>query len=494
MAMANDVHRQHGVYTPHSLSDLTAGMAPTMEASRGETFLILSDPESAVYQPDQLRGLLGLDQSPKSVRTTTSPKAASKNKEEEEKLEAQAIEVFELNEADYSLLLERAIVEDGPIVALHDEQLPSWRVHTLIPAAYPPRSLNHDQTCDATQCRLSPSQAGSAALASTPLSTNPISQSESQSQLQAAASVLRTPELLELILLHLDLKSRITSAPRVCSFWLETLNQSPRLRKASFFQADRSLDVKPGERAYINPLLQQAFGDQFFNLSDCQVDKYPFRRAEYFWKLPWSPQALHHLQANTGSVLDVDPTCRQRSFTRAGASWRRMFVSQPPPPFLGFTWLDCFTITAGGHRCLVDSVTPPQNDAGDFGMGVTMGHLYDTIQSLTMQQQKPGLFFRVRWDLTCERPSSESATAGEGYEIARESTNLVAEFWDDVYFNSSHYGPFSMGATRSVFRCEEGVKPAFGGQAWIEGLDEDAVHQAPANDEFELWEPLVWNP
>lgn len=494
MAMANDVHRQHGLYTPHSLSDLAAGMAPTMEASRGETFPILSDPESAVYQPDQLRGLLCLEQSPKSVRTTTAPRTASKNsKEEEEKPEAQAIEVFELTAADYSLLLERAIVEDGPIVVLHGEQLPSRRVRTLIPAAYPPRSLNHAQTCDATECRLSSSEAGSAP-ASTPQPTKSLSLSlcQSQSQSQATASVLRTPELLELILLHLDLKSRITSAPRVCSFWLETLNHSPMLRQASFFQADRSLDTKPGERPCLNPLLREAFGDQFFNLSDCQVDKYPFRRAEYFWKLPWSSQALPHLKASTGSVLDVDPTCRQRSFTRAGASWRRMLVSQPPPPFLGFTWLDCFT-TATGHRCLVDSVTPPQNDAGDFDTGVTMGQLYDTIQSLTMQQQKPGLFFRVRWDLTCERPSSESASGGED-ESARESTNLVTEFWDDAYFNSSHYGPFSMEATRSVFRCEEAVKPVFGGQAWIQGLDDDAEHQVPANDEFELWEPLVWNP
>ncbi|KAJ4221428.1 hypothetical protein NW759_006676 [Fusarium solani] len=496
MAMANDAHRQHGLYTPHSLSDLTAGMAPTMEGSRVETFPILSDPESAIYQPDQLRGLLCLEQSPKSVRTTTAPKMASKkNKKEEEKPEAQAIEVFELTAANYSLLLERAIVEDGPIVVLHGEQLPSRRVLTLIPAAYPPRSLNHAQTCDAMECRLSSSEAGSAS-ASAPRSTKSLSlsQSESQSQLQATASVLRTPELLELILLHLDLKSRITSAPRVCSFWLETLNHSSMLRKASFFQVDRSLHTKPGERPCINPLLREAFGDQFFNLSDCQVDKYPFRRAEYFWKLPWSPQALPHLKASTGSVLDVDPTCRQRSFTRAGASWRRMLVSQPPPPFLGFTWLDCFTTTAAGHRFLVDSVTPPQNDAGDLDTGVTMGQLYDTIQSFTMQQQKPGLFFRVRWDLTCERPSSESGVGAGEDESARESTNLVAEFWDDAYFNSSHYGPFSMEATRSVFRCEEAAKPDFGGQAWIQGLDDDAEHQVPANDEYELWEPLVWNP
>ncbi|KAJ6438842.1 reverse transcriptase domain protein [Purpureocillium lavendulum] len=500
MATANDVHRQHGPYTPHSLSDLTAGMAAaTTEAPRGETVPILSDPESAVYQADQLRGLLCLAQPPTSVRTTTAPErtTASKNKtqEEEEKPEAQAVEVFELADAEYSLLLERAVIEEGPIVLLHGEQLPSRRVRAFIQAAYPPRSLNHAQTCDATECRLSSNEAGSAS-PSTPRSTKPLppSQSQTQSQLQATASVLRTTELLELILLHLDLKSRIASAPRVSRFWSETLNHSPMLRKASFFEADHSLETEPGERPYINPLLREAFGDQFFNLSDCHADKYPFRRAEYFWKLPWSPQALPCLKARTGSVLNVDPSCRQRSFTRAGASWRRMLVSQPPPPFLGFTWLDSFIITAAGYRCLVDFVAPPQKDAGGIDAGVTMGQLYDTVQSLTMQQQKPGLFFRVRWDLTCERLSSEGASAaGEG-EGARESTNLVAEFWDDAYFNSSHYGPFSMEATRSVFRCEEAVKPAFGGQAWIQGVDDDAEHHVPANDEFELWEPLEWNP
>jgi len=482
MAMANDVQRQHGPYVPHSLADLTAGMAPTMDASRGETFPILSDPESAIYQPDQLRGLLCLEHSPKSTRTTKAPGTASKNKEEEEGTEVQAIEVFELTAADYSLLLERAIVEDGPIVLLHGEQLLSRRVRTLIPAAYPPRSLNHAQTCVATECRLSSSELGLPS-PSTPQSTKS----------KATAAVLRTPELLELILLHLDLKSRITSAPRVCRLWSETLNHSPMIRKASFFQADQGLHMKAGESPHINPLLREAFGDQFFNLSDCQVDKYPFQRADYFWKLPWAPQALPHLKASTGSVLKVDPTCRQRSFTRAGASWRRMLVSQPPPPFLGFTWLDCFTITAAGHRFLVDSVTPPQNDVVGFDTGVTMGQLYDTVQSLTMQQEKPGLFFRVRWDLTCERPSSKSVSVGED-ESALESTNLVTEFWDDAYFNSSRYGPFSMAATRSVFKCEEAGKPDFAGQAWIQGLDDEAEHQVPANDEFELWEPLVWDP
>lgn len=260
------------------------------------------------------------------------------------------------------------------------------------------------------------------------------------------------------------------------------------LRKASFFQAERSPTKASGERPRINTLLVEVFGHTFFDdQGDHQGGKRLFRRAEYFWKLPWSPQALVNLKAETGSVLQVDPTCRLRSFTRAGASWRRMLVSQPPPPFIGFTWLDCFPRSEAGHRFEIDSLKPQHLDAGS----VTMGQLYDTVQFLTMQQQKPGLFFRIRWDLTCER------MAGVGVDLAkddgvRERTNLVAEFWDDAYFNSSHYGPFSMEATRDAFQCEEVVEPSFAGQARLEGFDADAPHDVPSNNEFELWDPPAW--
>lgn len=476
--MANTQHQQYGNYTPHGLSELTAQMQFHPETEEGIGVMpILSDAWSAVSWAGQLQGVLCLEQPPKTVRTTTVPKKGDNEEEEEE---AKVVDVFELPSQDYRLLMERAIVEDGPIVVCQEKLLTSRRVRTLIPSAYPPRSLDHAQACVATDCRLS-SNEYDPALLSTPLANQP------QSPLLSAAPVLGTPELLELVLFHLDIKTRIVSAPRVCKLWFDTLNQSPLLRKASFFQSEKSSSTSFEKPPRINPLLLEAFGDAFFNLSHYEVGKHSFRRAEYFWKLPWSPQALLKLRARTRSVLSVEPTCRQRSFTRAGASWRRMLVSQPPPNFLGFIWLDGFPQEAiGGNRLRIDSLSPQKVDAG----GVTMGQLYDTVQCLTMQQQQPGLFFRIRWDMTCERSKIGTVDADDGI---RESTNLVAEFWDDAYFNSNYYGPFAMEATRSVFECEDSDKPIFGGQAWIEGLDTEATYDVPPNDDVELWEPMVWD-
>ncbi|KAM7185585.1 hypothetical protein V8F33_012328 [Rhypophila sp. PSN 637] len=512
--------RHRGVYTPHSLFDLTAGMTAHGIAAYGvtanseeeharpqEKCLVMVDPDSAISHLDQLLGILCLEKWPRSLQIIPGQRATWINKGTDE---TQAPEMIELTAEDFQLLTERAIVEDGPTVVLGGQDLRSARVLrsvrvlTLKLGAYPPRFLNHAQTCDFSDCRIFSVAAVGSRSASAPSSNESLLLSQYEPQLQATATaiakVLKCPELLELILLHLDLKSRITFAPRVSRFWFDTLNQSPSLRKASFFQADRSLDPpKPGERPCINPLLQEAFGEYFFNLSDSEAegDRHIFRRAEYFWKLPWSPNNLHHLKAKTGSVADVEPSCRQRSFTRKGASWRRMLVSQPPPPFLGFTWRDGFPFIGlgDGDRFHVDSVQPPTTDAAAtenvVAGGVTMGLLYDTVQSLTMHQKQPGLFYRVRWDMTCER------TPKDGKSDDSKSTNLVVQFWDDAYFNSNNYGPFSMEATRRAFTCEEVVKPACAGDAQlcrIQGLADDAEHAVPGHGEFEIWEPLEeWN-
>lgn len=478
--MATDQDQQHGNYTPHGLSDLTGQMQfhPATEEGAG-VMPILSDSGSAVSRAEELQGILCLEQPPKTVRTTTVPKREAEGDDEEE--EAQIVEIFELLSRDYRILMERAILEDGPVVVFQDTLLTSWRVLTLIPSAYPPRSLDHTQTCGATDCRLS-SNEQDPVLLSTPLAN------QSQSQLLSATLVLGTPEILELVLFHLDIKTRVVSAPRVCKFWLDTLNQSPLVRKASFFQSEKPPSTSSEEPPHINPLLLEAFGDAFFNLSHDKTGKHSFRRAEYFWKLPWSSQALLKLRAGNGSILSVEPTCRQRSFTRAGASWRRMLVSQPPPPFLGFTWLNGFPDgTMGGNKIRIDSLSPRNDDAG----GVTMGQLYDTVQFLTMQQEHPGLFFRIRWDMTCERSKSGTVDADDSM---RESTNLVAEFWDDAYFNSNYYGPFAMEGTRSTFECEGSDKPIFTGQGRIEGLDPEASYDVPPIDEVELWESMTWDP
>ena len=456
---------------------------------------ILAADDSAVSSPEQLQGLLCMKEPTPYVQTTTVPKSDAED-------EAQHVRVFSLQYRDFKMLMARAVVEDGPMVGtivkpereacpitaiLEDgpvvkpgrEACPrvSKIVQTLIPSAYPPRYLDHVQTCNPARCRLSQSvflEPGAMASLSMEPSADP----------PQATPVLHTPELLELVLFHLDFKTRLISAPRVCKFWLETLNTSPLLQKASFFQPEKP--SSPEEKPRLNPLLVEAFGEIFFNTGP---EKPPARRAECFWKLPWSPQALLKLKAPTGSILSVEPTCRQKAFTRAGASWRKMLVSQPPPPFLGFMWLDDHP-REPNRRLRIDSVNPPTNASSS--LGVTMGQLYDTVQHFVMEQPYSGLFFRVRRDMRCHRKISrkcDSQDNSQDSDRTLETTNLVVDFHDDQYYLSMLYGPFNMEATRSVFQCKDMSYPVFGGKATIEDLDVGAFMNNSA-DSLELWRPI----
>jgi hypothetical protein len=167
-----------------------------------------------------------------------------------------------------------------------------------------------------------------------------------------------------------------------------------------------------------------------------------------------------------------------------------MLVSQPPPPFLGFMWLDDHPHEP--HRRLrIDSINPMSKASSP--LGVTMGQLYDTVQHFVMQQPYPGLFFRVRWDMVCQREVATRRNPGDDPENGgspAERTNLVVDFFDDQYYVSSMLcGPFNMKATRTVFRCEEAALPVFGTKATIEDLDVEAFMDNSA-DPLEFWQPL----
>ncbi|KAF7546713.1 hypothetical protein G7Z17_g8233 [Cylindrodendrum hubeiense] len=461
----DDNESDYAKFKAHNLRGFPAKMHSLSEAGhppRGvEIVPVVSAEGSAISTPEQLQGLLCLEEPPECVQTTTAS-------ESEVECEAQVIRVFPLLYRDFLILEERATVEDGPVVVFgENKQMVSKIVQTLIPSAYPPRSLNHAQTCDALKCHLSSKES-----------------SEHRDLIPSAdqtppTPVVCSPELLEIVLFHLDIKTRLVSASRVCKFWLETINRSPLLQKASFFQPEQPFSSDQDRQ--MNPLLIEAFGDTFFGSSP------PARRAESFWKLPWSPQALVRMKAPTGSVLGVEPTCRQKSFTRAGASWRRMLVSQPPPPFIGLSWVDDHP-QQPRQRHRIDSLRLEENSSSP--PGVTMGQLYDTVQFLTMQQLYSGLFFKVQWDRVCDRKRRGNSNS-KNHDSTLERTNLMVDFWDEDYYLSAHYGPFNMKATRTVFKCEEFVRLCFGGKATIEGPDTEAAALARLDD-IELWEPLVW--
>ncbi|KAJ5995143.1 hypothetical protein N7481_002120 [Penicillium waksmanii] len=60
---------------------------------------------------------------------------------------------------------------------------------------------------------------------------------QEQEQEQPQVKVLTTPELLEIILLHLDIRTLLVSAQRVCQTWKVLIQTSPAIQQALFFRS-----------------------------------------------------------------------------------------------------------------------------------------------------------------------------------------------------------------------------------------------------------------
>ncbi|RAL01403.1 uncharacterized protein BO80DRAFT_464650 [Aspergillus ibericus CBS 121593] len=135
--------------------------------------------------------------------------------------------------------------------------------------------------------------------------------------------VLSTPELLELILLHLDLRTLLTCAPLVCHFWNTLIQQSTPLQETLYFKPIKPKHHPSNANASIartlNPLLVDSFPAIFHqNGTVFPQNKEPF------------------------SLTDLDMVRRPEkrdSYLRPEASWRRMLIQQPPATKLGvFSW------------------------------------------------------------------------------------------------------------------------------------------------------------
>lgn len=66
-------------------------------------------------------------------------------------------------------------------------------------------------------------------------------------QEQAQAKVFTTPELLEIILLHLDPRTLLVSAQRVCQTWTAQIQSSPAIQEALFFRPARKFKQQKGK-------------------------------------------------------------------------------------------------------------------------------------------------------------------------------------------------------------------------------------------------------
>ncbi|KAE8146652.1 hypothetical protein BDV25DRAFT_143482 [Aspergillus avenaceus] len=120
----------------------------------------------------------------------------------------------------------------------------------------------------------------------------------------ATETALSTPEILEMILLQVDLRTLLTSTQRVCKFWTSTIQTSPLIQEALFFKPTSNTQSFNGRVIY-NPLLAQAF---------------PLA----------TPPKPKIKMAYRYHEMDMIKNQKKHQYMRKEASWRRMLLRQPP--------------------------------------------------------------------------------------------------------------------------------------------------------------------
>ena len=260
----------------------------------------------------------------------------------------------------------------------------------------------------------------------------------------------------------------LVSASRVSKNWHNYIQQSPALQVALFLkpmpskQYEYRLDIRntlpQSERQdggtkepVLNPLLVRNFGDLFFPLEGT-CDK--ARRATYFAKLPWSEQTK---KSFTDGRSCQKPKSRN-SFMRCDASWRRMLVSQPPPPYLGYMFAEdqpqVQTEQQYGQSASTALVSPLNTAVGSLG-GLQMGQLYDIIQYNAGHHKYHSLWFRVIWN----QPKGPFVTQ-HYHRICRQlltHTCLVVELYDieDSAWANHPTAPADISAFDAEFQSDD---------------------------------------
>lgn len=289
--------------------------------------------------------------------------------------------------------------------------------------------------------------------------------------------VLSLPELLEAILLHVDMTTLLVSVSRVNKSWNSVVSTSPALQQALYFRPapsdgqgevlwDPMSETEDRARPTLNPLLVAKFGSCFFDFGPT----YGYgRRAESFYTMPWTRKHHRTVKRDLGpnraasyqvkqpvelDARDVPKAIvdRQR-FTRRGASWRRMLVSQPPPPYLGYLWWEEADTLSGPETMYTALINPGTGD------GVRMGELFDLVQYHAGHHETNSLLFRVTWG----RPQQpfESLMNQHHCERLLSQTSVLVELRpraDEVWAHHP-FDPPDVGVFDSTFRCEEYRKP-----------------------------------
>lgn len=283
-------------------------------------------------------------------------------------------------------------------------------------------------------------------------------------------AVLAVPELLEAIFCHVDMKTLLLSIPRVNMKWNSIVSTSPAVQQALFFRpisSNRDECGKDGPEPILNPLLIEKFGSCFFDFGPT----YGFvRRAGSFLTLPWT--ANHHQTIHINEAPYRTPSCKvaepsnadaldldiletfranddRRRFTHRGASWRKMLVSQPPPPGMGFLWWETESSFSGPQTVSTQLVPARTTD------GLRMGELFDFVQYHAGHHKNHSLWYRVTWG----RPQQPFVSWMCEYYCEKlfEKTNVVVECLhkeDELKWNHPRE-PADVDVFDFTFRCDE---------------------------------------
>ncbi|KAJ1328181.1 F-box domain-containing protein [Microdochium nivale] len=289
----------------------------------------------------------------------------------------------------------------------------------------------------------------------------------------ARQKVFATPELLELILLHLDLRTLLTVVQRVSRGWKAFIRSSAPLRRELYLpsyvvddtiSSDGTSRPAGGERfgpPLFSPLLQEVFPSWFKGKGISLPGFYEFSQepfasiADVFMGRDHPQQQLDEgameqreiSNAPTGAAAANTTACNTRLLDSITPSWRKMLVQQDPPIRTicvwerSMSWLGTIVIVAKLLRA----------PAG----GLRMGQYYDMATGFVLDDGNGGVFWPADRDkvlgikdFTSQRCGAGGLPAGrtigftdsEVSEIQEQKEVFVAEA--DLILHTVKYSNF----------------------------------------------------
>lgn len=268
----------------------------------------------------------------------------------------------------------------------------------------------------------------------------------------ARKKALESTEILEQVFAHIDEVTLLTSIQRVCKDWKEVVDGSVFLQRKLFFLPDETRPLEPHLQArrekgpdsgkvypVLNSLLVRHFRSSFFPVGG---KFYGFtRRSESFYEQRWTPKhnklkLKKKLDTGYNKYESVTPDMNKAEalqmaldrdrFTRAGASWRRMLVSQPPIP--DFIAMEFSPNGPGALKsqerlefCILNAHHPDK--------GLCMGQLYDFVQDKVGNHPLDSLWYRVVWFEPRAPFASDLSEDGCGIMFDDMDTKCVVEMF-----------------------------------------------------------------